>query len=65
MASAKSVPGPLLNQLKNKGRLVMPIDSQDGQNLILYRKTKAGLKQEKIMPVNLKPMEGRAAGQYW
>jgi protein-L-isoaspartate(D-aspartate) O-methyltransferase len=66
MASAKAVPGPLLNQLKNGGRLVIPIDAPKGQKLVLYRKRKNGnLKQEDIMPINLKPMEGRAAGRYW
>lgn len=65
MASAPSVPAPLLDQLAMDGRLVMPVGSADQQSLVLYRKTAGGLKQELSMPVKLKPMEGQAARTYW
>ena len=65
MAAAKSVPQPLPDQLAINGRLVMPVGDADKQALVLYRKTEKGLKQESIMPVNLKPMVGQAARQYW
>ena len=65
MASVKTVPGPLLNQLKMGGRLVIPIQSDKGQSLVLYRKALTGLNKETVMEVQLKPMEGRAAGHYW
>ncbi len=65
MAAAASVPQPLLDQLAMNGRLVMPVGKGDKQALVLYRKTGNGLKEESIMPVNLKPMEGQAARLYW
>ncbi len=65
MASAMEVPRPLLQQLAMGGRLVIPIGPPDKQSLVLYRKTADGLQKESIMPVDLKPMEGKAAGRYW
>jgi protein-L-isoaspartate(D-aspartate) O-methyltransferase len=65
MASALEVPKPLLQQLAPGGRLVIPIGTEQSQSLVLYRKTSDGLQKESIMPVDLKPMEGKAAGRYW
>ena len=65
MAGAPSVPPPLLDQLAMGGRLVMPIGKADEQSLVLYRKTASELKQESIMPIKLKPLEGQAARHYW
>jgi protein-L-isoaspartate(D-aspartate) O-methyltransferase len=65
MASTLEVPKPLLQQLAPGGRLVIPIGKEDNQSLVLYRKTEEGLRKESIMPVDLKPMEGKAAGRYW
>ena len=65
MASADAVPGPLIEQLAEGGRLVMPIGKREDQKLIRYRKTKSGLKEESVMSVRLKPMEGKAAGHAW
>jgi len=41
-ASAESVPGPLMKQLKSPGRLVMPIGQAVGQALLLAKKNHAG-----------------------
>lgn len=65
MASAVEVPKPLLQQLAPGGRLVIPIGTPENQSIVLYRKTAEGLRKESIMPVDLKPMEGKAAGRYW
>jgi len=66
MASVKTVPAPLIEQLKIGGRLVIPIEElNQGTKLCLYRKSRKGLEKETFMEVDLKPMEGKAAGRYW
>lgn len=65
MASAESVPQPLLDQLAPNGHLVMPVGSANQQSLVVYKKEGNQLKQESIMPVALKPLEGQAARKYW
>ncbi len=65
-ASVKTVPAPLIEQLKLGGRLVIPIEElKEGTKLCLYVKTPSGLKKETVMDVDLQPMEGRATGRFW
>ena len=47
-ASAENVPGPLMEQLKSPGRLVIPVGPRTGQALLLLEKTASGdiLKKE-------------------
>jgi len=51
-----TLPNPLVRQLKNNGRLVIPVGPTLSQNLIVYRKVSGHLKAEKIIPVRFVPM---------
>jgi protein-L-isoaspartate(D-aspartate) O-methyltransferase len=54
------VPPPLTQQLKDGGRLVVPVNAGEFQNLILYRKRGRKLEQRCIFPVRFVPMTGEA-----
>jgi protein-L-isoaspartate(D-aspartate) O-methyltransferase len=57
------IPQPLIDQLKDGGRMVIPIGRSgiwNNQELLLLRKTAAGLTQEKRMAVRFVPMTGQA-----
>ena len=58
-AAAKKIPSPLLEQLKDGGRLIIPLgDTLFYQNLTLIRKEKGKLITKKICPVRFVPMTG-------
>ena len=59
-AAARRVPPPLIEQLKEGGRMILPVAGQLGfQYLILLTKDRqGGLRQEKVMPVLFVPMTG-------
>ncbi|MEK6588212.1 MAG: protein-L-isoaspartate(D-aspartate) O-methyltransferase [Chloroflexota bacterium] len=58
-AAAPRVPGPLKDQLEVGGRLVLPVGSQDGQMLELWRrKSEDDFSQERIAPVAFVPLLG-------
>ena len=60
-AAANHVPPPLLDQLKTGGRLIMPLSSPAGfQVLTVITKTPAGLESRVITGVMFVPMTGRA-----
>ena len=55
------VPEPLVDQLKEGGRLVIPIGEQGGiQQLVLLRKKDGKILQEKKLDVRFVPMTGKA-----
>ena len=55
------VPEPLVNQLKEGGRLVIPIGEQGGvQQLVLLRKKEGKILQENKLDVRFVPMTGKA-----
>jgi protein-L-isoaspartate(D-aspartate) O-methyltransferase len=59
------IPQPLIDQLKEGGRMVIPVGSEKGglwfaQELVLLRKTKDGVKREKTLDVSFVPMAGEA-----
>lgn len=59
-ASAESVPGPLIKQLKSPGRLVMPRGSKSSQMLLLLEKTAKGDVAEKnICACTFVPLIGK------
>jgi protein-L-isoaspartate(D-aspartate) O-methyltransferase len=56
-AAPDHVPQPLIDQLKEGGRLVVPV-GQMFQQLYVIRKTKDGIKKEAVLPVLFVPMTG-------
>jgi len=58
-AAPDHIPAPLIDQLAVDGVLVLPVGSQF-QDLYRIRKTKDGLRKEKIAPVRFVPMTGEA-----
>ncbi len=59
-AAAGAVPPPLLEQLKKGGRMILPMEDNDGlQRLILLTKDEQGqLHQKDVLPVRFVPMTG-------
>ncbi len=53
------VPSPLIEQLKEGGRLVAPVDMMASQELIVLHKTGGHIKTREILPVRFVPMTGR------
>lgn len=61
-AAPRSVPQPLIEQLKPGGRLIAPVGSQ-WQSLVMIRSTDSGITRESLLPVRFVPMTGKAAGR--
>jgi protein-L-isoaspartate(D-aspartate) O-methyltransferase len=60
-AAAEQIPKPLLEQLKPKGRMILPCEDANGlQYLVLITKDQHGeLSQKRVLPVRFVPMTGR------
>ena len=56
-AAAPSVPEPLIEQLAENGRLVIPL-GEAAQELVVLTKTRRGLIQRDVIPVRFVPMVG-------
>jgi protein-L-isoaspartate(D-aspartate) O-methyltransferase len=61
--SPENVPKPLVEQLKEGGRLVVPLGERYQQTLYLYKKVNGALKAEPLQPTFFVPMMGRAEGE--
>lgn len=57
-AAAPEVPQPLLDQLAEGGRLVMPVGGRGGQLLQLYQRKKGEIIREDLTPVAFVPLIG-------
>ena len=57
-AAAPEVPTPLLDQLEEGGRLVMPVGGRGGQVLLLYRREGDEFSREELVPVAFVPLIG-------
>lgn len=57
-AASPSIPQPLLEQLKDGGKLLIPVGSRIFQNLELTVKTKFGEETSNLMPVVFVPLIG-------
>ncbi len=57
-AAAPDVPPPLLEQLGEGGRLVMPVGSRGGQVLLLYKREGNAFHREDLAPVAFVPLIG-------
>ncbi|MCS7238453.1 MAG: protein-L-isoaspartate(D-aspartate) O-methyltransferase [Thermoguttaceae bacterium] len=58
--SPESVPQPLVDQLAEGGRLVIPVGERYQQTLYLYRKEEGQLRREALLPALFVPMTGEA-----
>jgi protein-L-isoaspartate(D-aspartate) O-methyltransferase len=58
--SPESVPKPLVEQLKEGGRLVVPLGRRFQQTLYLFKKVEGALKAEPLQPIFFVPMVGQA-----
>ena len=58
--SPENVPKPLVEQLKEGGRLVVPLGERYQQTLYLFKKVNGVLKAEPLQPTFFVPMMGRA-----
>lgn len=58
-AAAKEVPSPLLEQLREGGRLIIPIGSRDGdQVLVQFDKIDGRIETKALLPVRFVPLVG-------
>jgi protein-L-isoaspartate(D-aspartate) O-methyltransferase len=58
-AGSPEVPRPLIDQLADGGKLVLPEGSREIQSLVRYEKTSAGLRREVGEAVSFVPLIGR------
>ena len=54
------VPQPLIHQLKDGGRMIIPVGPAWNQDLVLLRKRGGKLEQQAVLPVRFVPMTGEA-----
>jgi len=58
-AAAPHVPKPLLDQLSDGGRLIIPVGSRGFQELELWHRSGSAFKSETILPVAFVPLRGQ------
>jgi protein-L-isoaspartate(D-aspartate) O-methyltransferase len=56
------VPQPIIDQLKDGGRIIIPVGPAWIQDLVLLRKRSGKLEQQAVLPVSFVPMTGEARG---
>jgi protein-L-isoaspartate(D-aspartate) O-methyltransferase len=56
----EDVPNPLISQLKDGGRMIIPVGPRSDQQLVLLRKQGDRLEQRAVLPVRFVPMTGEA-----
>jgi len=56
----EDVPQPLVDQLKEGGRMIIPVGPIFNQNLYLMRKVGGKLERQAVLPVRFVPMTGEA-----
>jgi protein-L-isoaspartate(D-aspartate) O-methyltransferase len=56
------VPQPLVNQLKDGGRLIIPVGGGYSQDLVLLEKRGTNVQKRAVLPVRFVPMTGEATG---
>ena len=54
------VPEPLVEQLKEGGRMIIPVGGRRSQDLYLMEKRQGKMEQRAVLPVRFVPMTGRA-----
>lgn len=56
------IPQPLIDQLREQGRMVIPVGGPDRQELVLLAKRHGQITQRAILPVLFVPMTGQSEG---
>jgi protein-L-isoaspartate(D-aspartate) O-methyltransferase len=56
----EKVPPPLVEQLRDGGRMIIPVGPWGDQELVLLRKQGEQLEQHAVLPVRFVPMTGGA-----
>lgn len=56
----EAVPQPLVDQLKEGGRMIVPVGSNWDQELVLLTKSGGELRRKSVLPVRFVPMTGEA-----
>jgi protein-L-isoaspartate(D-aspartate) O-methyltransferase len=59
----ENIPRPLIDQLRDGGRMVIPVGGGDRQELYLLTKKGGEVELEAVLPVRFVPMTGRAGGR--
>jgi len=59
----EQVPPPLIAQLKDGGRMIIPIGPSWNQHLVLLRKHGEKLQKQAVLPVRFVPMKGEVEGK--
>lgn len=62
--SPSEVPQPLQDQLKEGGRMIIPIGREHSQELVLLVKTNGELKKKNVLPVLFVPMRDEKGKRY-
>lgn len=62
-AAAPDIPRPLVEQLAEGGRLVIPVGGEQGQDLERWRKVNGRIYRESLFPVAFVPLRGRFGWQ--
>ena len=57
-AAAPVTPQPLLEQLNDGGRMIVPVGGAGMQRLILWRRKGVGYRQREVVPVSFVPLRG-------
>ena len=57
-AGAPSVPEPLLAQIAEGGRMLVPVGTKEEQRLVLYRRREGVLESKELAPVRFVPLVG-------
>ncbi len=57
------IPKPLADQLRDGGRMIIPVGPPNDQQLYLLQKHGATLEQQAVLPVRFVPMTGRMGGE--
>ena len=57
-AGAPSVPEPLVAQIAEGGRMLVPVGDRESQRLFLYRRVKGTVESQEVAPVRFVPLVG-------
>lgn len=57
-AASPSVPQPLIEQLAERGRMIIPLGGPDEQDLVMFTKHDGQVTRESILPVRFVPLLG-------